>query len=167
MSWKPAIIALFWLVLFCAWTAALLRPIPPDAVQAVGGDDYSFWLGKTLHVGVYAFLAVLASRLPLSLRWRRLAVLVLLLHGGLTEFLQLFVQRGASFRDVGLDTLGTLAGVLVTWKRWFPPRSSAYGDGNLGRSGNLLPRSGQRGELAQEEVQDHGRRQNEDAADLG
>src|SRR5258707_14811955 len=46
-------IVLAFAALFVAWTVLLLRPIPPAAVRAVGGHHVSFWIGKTLHVGVY------------------------------------------------------------------------------------------------------------------
>jgi len=115
---------LAWAGLLVAWTVALLRPVPAEAVHAVGGPEPSFWLGKTLHVGVYACLAVLTAWLPLSRRWRFILLAGLFLHGGATEFFQQFVPgRTASIRDVGLDTLGSCAGVCLSWRRWFGSRA--------------------------------------------
>jgi hypothetical protein len=33
--------------------------------------------------------------------------------------LQQFVERGSSWSDVGLDHIGLLIGLLVSWKLWF------------------------------------------------
>ncbi len=113
------ILVLAWATLFVAWTVVLLRPVPPAAVQAVGGHHVSFWVGKTLHVGVYCCLAVMIAWLPFSRRWRFVLLAVLFLHGGATEYLQNFVPgRGPSFRDVGRDTLGSCVGVGLCWRRW-------------------------------------------------
>ncbi len=111
-----------WCIFFLAWTAALLTTILVDAGAAVLSKDFSFYLGKVLHVTAYAILAYLSSRLPVTIpqRW---AVLVLIsFHAMATEYLQRFVGRYPSWRDVGLNHIGILIGVLVTWKKWRPDR---------------------------------------------
>jgi VanZ family protein len=104
---------LLWIALLTGWTWALLLPVPAEAEEVVGGPENLFTLGKALHVSVYAALAVLTAYLPLALPRRILLTLMLLAHGALTEYLQQFVGRGASARDVFLDALGVLLGVLL------------------------------------------------------
>src|SRR5262245_15802549 len=116
-----------WLVLLAAWTRALLTPVPPGAVKALGGSDSAFWFGKTLHVGVYATLAILTIVLPFP-RWWRLSFLVaLVLHGGATEYLQQFVERTGSLRDFGLDVLGCMIGAALGF-RWLCRRGEPFGE---------------------------------------
>jgi hypothetical protein len=102
-----------------AWTIALLSPVPHQSAERVlGGSLQVFLFGKGLHVSAYAFLAVLGGTLPLR-GWKWTWVLVgLVAHGGLTEFFQQFVGRGASVRDVGLDSIGvTIGGLIVlAWR---------------------------------------------------
>lgn len=107
-----------WAGLLAPWTWALLVPIPQKTVQAVGGASISFWIGKTLHIGVYATLGFLTACLPVGRKWRILAALFLISHGGTTEYLQQFVQRGSSWFDFGRDTLGVCLGCLVAWRCW-------------------------------------------------
>jgi VanZ family protein len=156
-----------WSAVLLGWTVSLLRPIPPAAVAVVGGPERSFWFAKCLHVSVYVLLAVGASFLPGSVKIRRWLLLVLVLHGGLTEFLQQFVHRGASWRDVGLDTLGVAIGVALTWKRWFGTSSQCGSGGDRSRHGG--DRGSRRinpGELPKKEMQHHGAGQDENAAHL-
>jgi VanZ family protein len=113
----PALRWLVWLAFFIAWTVALLVPIP-DAPMPVGdGPDLKWLIGKPLHVSAYAFLTILAAWLPIPGRWWLLIPLVLLVHAGATEFLQNFVERTGSVRDVLLDWLGIALGLVITW-RW-------------------------------------------------
>ena len=155
MTWNVTKIVV-WTAVFVGWTVSLLRPIPPGAVEAMGGPEPSFWFAKCLHVSVYAAFALSAAFLPGSLALRRWIPVALVLHGGLTEYLQQFVHRGASWRDVGLDALGVAIGVLLTWKRWLGTSSRRGGGGNGSRRGGdggsrcLNP-----GEFPQEEVQHH------------
>lgn len=119
---RPAILVAIWLAILIPWTWALLRPIPEVAKKALAGTEISFWFSKTLHVSVYATLGGLTVLLPVSRRWRAALVLLLIAHGGATEYLQQFVEgRGASWRDFLLDTAGVLLGVrLVTLsRRWY------------------------------------------------
>jgi VanZ family protein len=105
-------------LLLVAWTVALLSPVPQAAKEALGGERGAFWFGKCLHVGTYAFLAIFGGTLRLSRRWRFVLLGVLSLHAFATEFFQEFVGRGASWRDVGLDHVGILLGIAVSWKWW-------------------------------------------------
>ena len=91
---------------------SLLRN-PAAAVTALGGPAPSFWFAKTLHVSVYAILAILAVLLPLSRNWRLVALGVLVAHGGATEYLQQFVERTSSIRDFGLDSFGIVLGTCL------------------------------------------------------
>ena len=166
ITWRNATATFLWFGILAAWTVALLRPIPHQAVKAVGGPDNSFWVGKTLHVSMYAFLSVVLACTPWSRRLRIVLVLVLALHGGLTEFLQQFVGRGASWRDVGLDTMGVIIGVMLTWKRWLTTSSLGYWHGNLNRHALRLSGRNHGHESPQKEMKDHGSRQDEDAAHL-
>jgi hypothetical protein len=109
---------LLWAGLLVPWTWALLTPVPPHAVRAVGGATASFYFGKALHLGVYAALAFLTAWLPMTRKWRLLLIVLLIAHGGSTEYLQQFVERGASWRDFGLDSFGVSLGCLLGWRRW-------------------------------------------------
>ena len=110
-----------WAGLLAPWTWALLVPIPQKTVQAVGGPSISFIISKTLHIGVYATLGFLTALLPVGRKWRILAALFLISHGGTTEYLQQFVQRGSSWLDFGRDTLGVCLGCLIAWRFWRRP----------------------------------------------
>src|SRR5262249_8365491 len=109
---------LLWAGLLVPWTWALLTPVPQEAVRVLGGVTPSYIFGKTLHVGVYATLSVLTALLPMRRSWRLLLLLLLILHGATTEYLQQFVQRGSSLVDFGLDSLGIGLGCLLCWRRW-------------------------------------------------
>jgi VanZ family protein len=76
------------------------------------------YFGKTLHIGAYAFLTVLGGSQTLTRRGRWLLLVGLSLHGCATEFLQGFVERGASWWDVLRNYAGIVVGVLVGWYWW-------------------------------------------------
>src|SRR5262249_6506336 len=108
-----------WLAALAVWTAALLTPQPVQAAQAVLPPEMEFPTAKTLHVGAYAFLTVLACRLPRGGPCRWLPLAVLSLHGLGTEYLQQFVEsRCGCWQDVGLDHVGIALGLLVGWIGW-------------------------------------------------
>lgn len=115
---SPALRWLVWLAFFVAWTVALLVPIPDTPMPVGDGPDLKWLIGKPLHVSAYAFLTILATWLPLQSRRRLLMPLVLLVHAGATEFLQNFVERTGSVRDVLLDWLGIALGLVITWRWW-------------------------------------------------
>lgn len=107
--------AAIFVLLLALLTHALLTPIPAGAVEIVGGDDSSFWISKTVHVTAYAFLAWMVTQFPIHARWRALILVVLILHGCGTEYLQQFVGRGSSLRDAILDTIGVGLGATLGW----------------------------------------------------
>ena len=166
MTWNATRIVV-WTAVFACWTVSLLRPIPPGAVEAVGGPEPSFWFAKSLHVSVYAAFALSAAFLPGSLALRRWIPVALVLHGGLTEYLQQFVHRGASWRDVGLDTLGVAIGVILTWKRWIgtASRRGRGGDGSR-RGGDRSADSVDARISSQKEMQRQSAGQDDNAAHL-
>src|SRR5262245_6964385 len=97
-----------------AWTVVLLRPVP-EAPKRVLTDWEAFIVGKCLHVGAYAFLAALGGTMALLRRRWPWVLVALVAHGAMTEFFQQFVGRGASVKDVGLDSIGIALGGLVAW----------------------------------------------------
>ena len=99
------------------WTWKLLDPNPvPEAVSAWLPGEWRFGAAKSLHVGAYAFLTVLAVSLPVSGYWRWFLVVLLALHGVATEIGQTFVPgRGGSARDVLIDWAGIGLGVAFWW----------------------------------------------------
>ena len=105
------------LVFLGLWTWKLLEPNPvPEAVSARLKGDWRLLAAKSLHVGAYAFMTVLAVSLPVSGYWRWFLVVLLALHGVATEIGQTFVPgRGGSARDVLIDWAGVGLGVLC----WF------------------------------------------------
>jgi VanZ family protein len=114
---------LLWSVLLVLWTAALLRPEPVQLADAVLPQHVEFPVSKLLHVGAYATLAALVMLLRPLGRGRWLLLAVLSLHGMGTEYLQQFVElRGPSVRDVVLDHIGIMLGVIVAWKGWLSGR---------------------------------------------
>lgn len=111
------------LVLLGVWTWKLLEPYPvPPSVKAELSADAFLILAKSAHAGVYAFLTVLAWTLPVSRRWRRFVVGLLLLHGVGTELAQYLMDVGRTGKvtDVLIDWAGITAGLLVL--RWWNRR---------------------------------------------
>jgi VanZ family protein len=108
------------LVFLSLWTWKLLEPVPVPP-RVVGGlsAEIKFALAKTLHVGGYTFLTILAATLPLRRPWHVLFVLFLLLHGAASEIAQTYVpNRTGKVSDVVLDWLGVgLGAAAVQWWR--------------------------------------------------
>ena len=99
-----------------AWTVALMLPVPHrSAEQVLGSSFHVFLFAKGLHVCSYAFLATLGGTIGLLGRRWFWVFPGLILHGCLTEFFQQFVGRGASIRDVGIDTIGISIGSLLVF----------------------------------------------------
>jgi VanZ family protein len=108
-----------WLAFAVLWTLTLLTTFPITARDAVVRDEgVGFTAGKSLHVVGYALFALLTAWLPAPrrVRWGLLAFVAA--HAAGTEYLQQFVDRSASLEDVGLDLLGIVLGVALTWRRW-------------------------------------------------
>ena len=104
------------------WSVALLVPVPskPFADTGITVPDLKFYVSKLIHVAGYAFLTAFVAFLPISRAKRLGLVLFLSLHGALSEAFQWWFTsyRSSSLRDVGLDHLGILIGLLATWNRW-------------------------------------------------
>lgn len=117
MPKRSRFFAYLFVVSLAAWTVALLIPVPKTA-DRIGGAELKFIISKVLHATAYAYLTVVAAQMTLSIRQRWLILGLLSFHAFLTEFLQQFVNRGASLRDVGLDHFGILIGLLASRPRW-------------------------------------------------
>jgi VanZ family protein len=115
-----------WTIYLLAWTAALLTPYPVAVARSVSPPELRLLAAKSLHVAAYALLAVLSGwlRPPGRSRWLLLALLCA--HAAATEFGQRFVAtRSASWRDVGLNHLGLLLGLALSWRWWRAPARPA------------------------------------------
>jgi VanZ family protein len=96
------------------WTWKLLEPNPvPEAVTAGWSLSRKFIAAKVLHVCGYGFLTLLAAWLPVRRPYFWVAVVGLMLHGCLTEYLQhaLEVGRTGKVSDVLIDWLGVALAV--------------------------------------------------------
>jgi VanZ family protein len=65
-------------------------------------------------------LAMLTGWLLVTYRVRWICLACLSFHAFATEFLQQFVERSGSLRDVGLDHLGLALGLILTIPWWRP-----------------------------------------------
>lgn len=124
---RPALHTAAFLLALALWTWKLLESHPvPDAVAAGLGSEVKFSLAKSLHLGGYAFLAVLGG--SISGRWRGAIFAVLMLHGIATEIGQTFVpNRSGTILDVLIDWCGIGLGawLLQRWTRRQERRISA------------------------------------------
>jgi len=114
---KYAAFGLFWpLLLLWTWKLLERMPLPTVVSDALSFSEIShFVLQKGLHAGVYGTLAGLVW-LWVPVRWRRVAVGLLVLHGVGTEIGQTFVPgRHGSPMDVIIDSVGIAIGTLVAW----------------------------------------------------
>jgi VanZ family protein len=120
---RPQLRWFVWGVVVVLWSVALLRPEPAHVAAATFPEEGTrYFAAKSLHVGAYAFLAILSAWLPIRRRWRWLLLLALSVHGLGTEFFQQFVpDRTGSWRDVGFDHIGLVWGILLSWKWWCRP----------------------------------------------
>jgi hypothetical protein len=108
-----------------AWTIALLVRVPHESAERVlGNKDNLFLFAKSVHICAYAYLTVLGGTVAMFGRrwWWVLPGLVL--HGGLTEFLQNFTGRTGRIEDVGLDSIGIALGTLAIlgWRQFMKSR---------------------------------------------
>ena len=102
--------------LLALWTWKLVSPSPvPDEVRVRLADaGLALAAAKTLHLGGYAVLAVLAGTLPVPRYWRAFLVGLLVLHGAATEVAQTFVpNRTGKASDVLIDWVGVALGALA------------------------------------------------------
>jgi VanZ family protein len=111
---------LLWAVYAALWTTALLTTFPLAVRDRIVPAQYGFPVSKTLHVAAYGLFTVLTGWLPLSRPWRWAMLGLVSLHAWGTEYVQQFVGRTGSLRDVGLDHIGIALGLLLSWKLWRP-----------------------------------------------
>ena len=110
-----------WLIAFLVWTVGLVVPSPGEAVRGFSGVSitHKFLVAKTTHVVAYCLLTMLAGWQQCALRYRRFLLVILLIHGPVTELIQRFASnRSGRFLDVGLDYLGIVIGLVLTWRFW-------------------------------------------------
>lgn len=122
---------LIWIGVVVFWTIALEVPFPPPETIVPGDvetiESYKYFVAKTVHVGVYVLLTVLAGRLPVAPTQRWLLSAFLIAHAWGTEWLQELLRdycfRGGSLNDLGYDIAGILIGFILTWRSWTRPDS--------------------------------------------
>jgi len=112
---------LVWSGFVVLWTTGLL--LPAQAFENLPGQETiaskKFPIGKSLHVAGYAVMTILSAWLHLAPRYRWILVFFLMGHATATELIQQGVEgRTGSLRDVALDHLGVMLGLLLTWKWW-------------------------------------------------
>lgn len=76
--------------------------------------ELAYQLHKLGHPTVFAIIALIIVRLSKSTVYLR-ALVGVLIAGGLTELLQIPLQRGASFEDLGRDLIGATAALSGLW----------------------------------------------------
>jgi VanZ family protein len=115
---------LIWIGFVVAWTIALELPTP-ETEDLPGGDVIAtnkVIFAKTVHIAVYAMMAILSAWVPIAMRYRWAMMFVLMGHAWGTEYLQELLQsicfRGGKLSDVGFDVIGILVGVALSWKWW-------------------------------------------------
>jgi VanZ family protein len=103
-----------------AWTTLLVLPMPGEVSWPIQmGYDVKYYVGKSLHLGAYALLTILAGWLQPRLRWRLVLLFFLMAHAGTTEWVQLHVSnRTGTVQDVVLDHIGVMVGLLLSWTWW-------------------------------------------------
>jgi VanZ family protein len=113
---------LTWGVFAAAWAAALLTPHPAQLADAVLPKQARFPAAKSLHVASYTVLTLLTSWLCVRRGWRWALLGFVSLHAMGTEFFQQFVPlRHGSVQDVGIDHIGILLGLALSWRTWWRP----------------------------------------------
>jgi VanZ family protein len=113
-----------WGIYVILWTTMLIMPTPDTGNWTIEdlGLDLKYVIGKSLHVGAYATLAILTGWLGVPARRRWLLVFVIMAHATATELIQLCIpSRTGSLQDVGIDNLGIGLGLLLSWKWWSDP----------------------------------------------
>jgi len=113
-----------WAIYVVVWTSMLVMPTPDigELRNEALGIDFKYLIGKSLHVGAYAMLAILTGWLRVPPSWRWTLVFFIMVHGTITELIQLRIpSRSGSLQDVGFDHLGIGLGLLISWKWWSDP----------------------------------------------
>jgi VanZ family protein len=109
---------LVWIAFVLLWTTALLTTFPITVRDALLPEDAGFPAGKTLHVVAYAIFTVLSGWVGVPGRRRWLLLAFVSFHAFATEFFQQFVERTPSWADVGLDHVGLVIGLALSWRWW-------------------------------------------------
>jgi VanZ family protein len=110
-----------WVAFVVAWTTLL---VSPARFQGSWPLDFAISrkeiLAKAGHFMGYAAFAVLSGWLVISSRSRLLLLFFLMLHAAGTELAQQIpgLNRSGEVRDVVLNHLGILIGLLLSWKLW-------------------------------------------------
>jgi VanZ family protein len=109
-----------WIAYVAVWTVALLTPNPVAIAHAVLPHEAVFTTAKTLHICAYAMGVVLSGWLQVTSRFRWALLVFISVHAMGTEFLQQYVPtRTGSVRDVILDHIGIILGLILSWKWWW------------------------------------------------
>lgn len=117
--WHKPLLWLAWIVYVLAWSRGLLMEQPIDPGDNERLRQGLFLFAKTVHVGSYALFAMLSAWLDVRRPYRWLLLVFMSAHAMGTEYgQQFFATRHPSWRDVGLDHLGIVIGVILTWKWW-------------------------------------------------
>jgi VanZ family protein len=119
--WRRKWAWIVWLSFVVIWTALLCSPIPRSAERVVGDLDISRRevAAKVVHVCGYALLALLTGWLRVPWRFRVPLMFLVMAHAAATELIQRQVAgRSGQLTDVGLDHVGVLFGLLLSWKWW-------------------------------------------------
>jgi VanZ family protein len=112
---------LAWGLTLFVWTCLLLSLETADeARRTIPDEDFRFWVGKSIHFGVYALLAFTVPFLSARPRLQLGLAAGLIAHGALTELVQPLFGRGGEFRDAVIDAAGTLTGLAAA--RWLTAR---------------------------------------------
>ena len=108
-----------WVVCVVVWTLMLVTPHPARVMHDVLPEKATWPVAKAGHISAYAFLTVLSTWLGVRGGKRWLLLAFLSLHGMATEYIQTFVPgRTGCWEDVGIDHLGILLGLALSWKWW-------------------------------------------------
>ena len=115
-----------WILYAAAWSWALLTPQPVRLRDALLDETPALVSSKVVHVAGYLAFTMLSGCLRPAVPYRWLILAFLSLHAFGTEYLQQFVpQRTPSLHDVGLDHVGIVLGLAITWKWWLGTSASA------------------------------------------
>jgi len=118
---------IIWAVLVVVWSIALEIRFP-EPEQLPGAEvilTYKKIVAKSAHVGVYTLLTVVSAWVAVPARFRWLMMFFLMAHAWGSEMMQEVLNpicfRGGFLSDVGLDVLGIVIGVALSWRWWVRP----------------------------------------------
>src|SRR6187397_2947960 len=96
--------SLGWWLALGVLSYGLCSPVPPRLGEAVIPTGWQFFASKCVHVGAFTLMALTASLLARTTRYRVFLIVTLLCHGALTEYIQTFVEgRHGCIQDVGIN----------------------------------------------------------------